>query len=300
MAKKIKKSLPKGTVKQVLHYAGRHRLPLLLSLLLAAASVAMTLYVPILIGDAIDLIIGEGKVVFAAIFPILKKVMVLVLATALAQWLMNTVNNRITYHIIRDVRNDACTKIQSLPLSYLDTHATGDIVSRVIADVDQFADGLLLGFTQFFTGILTIIGTLLFMLYIHPGIALLVVVLTPLSLFVAKFIASRTHSLFTKQAEERGTQTALIDEMVTGARVVHAFSMEDQVSARFDESNNRYADVSLRAIFFSSLVNPSTRFVNNIIYAVTCLFGALTATGMALLGGGITVGALSGFLSYTT
>lgn len=300
MKNQAKKSLPKGTVKQVLRYVGRYRLPLLVSLLLAAASVAMTLYVPILIGEAIDLIADAGKVDFDGILVILKKVVVLVLATALAQWLMNMVNNRITYHIVRDVRNDACQKIQRLPLSYLDSHPTGDIVSRVIADVDQFADGLLLGFTQFFTGVLTILGTLLFMLYIHPGIALLVVILTPLSLFVAKFIASRTHNLFAKQAKERGQQTALIDEMVAGARVVRAFSMEEDVSRRFDDINDRYADVSVKAIFFSSLVNPSTRFVNNVIYAVTCLFGALTATGLAILGGGITVGALSGLLSYTT
>ena len=300
MKNKTKKSLPKGTVRQVFKYVGHYRLALLFSLLLAAASVAMTLYVPILIGEAIDLIVDKGQVFFDDILVILKKIVVLVLATALAQWLMNMVNNRITYHIIRDVRNDACRKIQHLPLSYLDAHPTGDIVSRVIADVDQFADGLLLGFTQFFTGVLTIVGTLLFMLYIHPGIALLVVILTPLSLFVARFIASRTHNLFAEQAEERGKQTALIDEMVTGARVVRAFSMEDEVSARFDEINDRHADISVRAIFFSSLVNPSTRFVNNVIYAVTCLFGALTAIGFAILGGGITVGALSGLLSYTT
>ena len=295
-----KKSLPKGTVRSVLRYVKRYLPLLVLSLALAAASVVMTLLVPILVGRAIDLIIGKGQVNFDGIWDILKKVVLLVGATALAQWLMNTVNNRITFHVIRDVRNDACEKLQRLPLSYLDSHPAGDIVSRVIADVDQFADGLLLGFTQFFTGIATIIGTLLFMLYIHPGIALLVVVLTPLSLFVAKFIAAKTHHLFRKQAEVRGEQTAMIDEMIAGARVVRAFSMERSVAEDFDAVNNAYADVSLRAIFFSSLVNPSTRFVNNVIYAVTCLFGAMAAVGGFIFGGGITVGALSGLLAYTT
>ena len=299
--KKKKTSLPKGTVRAVLRYVKRQTPLLVLSLLLATLCVAMTLLVPILVGDAIDLIVKKGSVDFEGIKPILFRVVLLVAATALAQWLMNTVNNRITFHVIRDVRNDACEKLQVLPLSYLDTHPTGEVVSRVIADVDQFADGLLLGFTQFFTGIITILGTLLFMLYIHPGIALLVVVLTPLSLFVAKFIASRTHHLFMKQAEVRGEKTALIDEMVSGARIVRAFSKEKSVAEGFDTVNDAHAKISLRAIFYSSTSNPSTRFVNNVIYALTCLFGAfLVASGEVVLGGGMTVGALSGLLAYTT
>ncbi len=285
------------TASRVLKYLGRYKLLMLVSFLLAAASVAMTLYVPILIGKVIDTF-GESFTL-ADIVPYLLKITVLVLLTALAQWLMNTVNNRISFHIVRDVRNDAIKKIQKLPLSYLDSHKTGDIVSRMIADVDQFSDGLLMGFAQFFTGILTILGTLVFMLVIHPLIALLVVVLTPLSLFIARFIASRTHKLFSEQSVARGVQTAYIEEMVGNAQLLRAFSHEDEAASTFDDGNEKLNKISVKAIFFSSLVNPTTRFVNSVIYAVIGCFGVLAVLGVGF-GSPITVGALSSLLSYTT
>ena len=295
----MKNKATKGTLRRVLKYIGKYKLLLLLSLLLAAASVAMTLYLPIRIGDVIDYFVSPADVKAQEIIPILLEIVILVLLTAVAQWLINTVNNRITYHVVRDVRNDAFARLQHLPLSYLDSHPTGDIVSRMIADVDQFSDGLLLGFTQFFTGALTIVGTLVFMLTIHPGIALLVVVLTPLSLFIAKFIASRTHDLFAEQSKKRGKQTALINEMVGNAHVVRAFSHEYAAREAFNAGNEELHKVSVKAIFFSSLVNPTTRFVNSVIYAAIGFCGAL-AVFMPVLGVSISVGALSSLLSYTT
>jgi len=294
-----KRKASRGTVKRVLKYIGRYKLLLFISLLLAAASVAMSLYLPILIGSVVDTFASPETVRMEVILPLLLKILVLVGLTALAQWLMNTVNNRITYHVVRDVRNDAFGKIQHLPLSYLDSHPTGDIVSRMIADVDQFADGLLLGFTQFFTGLLTIVGTLIFMLTIHPGIALLVVVLTPLSLFIAKFIASRTHDLFAAQSKTRGKQTAMINEMVGNAYIVRAFSHEKIANEEFEEVNDSLNKISVKAIFFSSLVNPTTRFVNSVIYAAIGCCGAF-AVFTPLLGAPISIGALSSLLSYTT
>ena len=297
MAAEKKKAAP-GTVKKVLAHIKKYRLLLLLSILLAAFTVVLTLYVPILIGRAIDGIVGEGQVDFGTIRPILIQIAVIVAGTALAQWLMNTVNNRITFGVVRDVRDEAFAHIQKLPLSYLDTHPTGSVVSRVIADADQFADGLLMGFTQLFTGVLTILGTLVFMLTLHPGITLVVVVLTPMSLLLARFIATRTHRFFQTQSEVRGEQTALIDEMLSGQKVVQAFSREDATLSRFDEINGRLEKCSLKAIFFSSLVNPSTRVLNNLIYASVALTGAfavLSGTADAM-----TVGGLSCFLSYAT
>ena len=295
----MKTKAAKGTLRRVLKCIGKYKLLLLLSLLLAAVSVAMTLYLPIRIGDVIDYFVSPADVKAQEIIPILLEIVILVLLTAIAQWLINTVNNRITYHVVRDVRNDAFARLQHLPLSYLDSHPTGDIVSRMIADVDQFSDGLLLGFTQFFTGALTIVGTLVFMLTIHPGIALLVVVLTPLSLFIAKFIASRTHDLFAQQSKKRGKQTALINEMVGNAHVVRAFSHEYAAREEFNAGNEDLHKVSVKAIFFSSLVNPTTRFVNSVIYAAIGFCGAL-AVFMPVLGVSISVGALSSLLSYTT
>lgn len=285
------------TASRVLKYLGKYKLLMLLSFLLAATSVAMTLYVPILIGKVVDSFADAFSM--KEILPYLLQITVLVLLTALAQWLMNTVNNRISFHIVRDVRNDAFLKLQRLPLSYLDSHKTGDIVSRMITDVDQFADGLLLGFAQFFTGVLTILGTLVFMLVIHPFIALLVVILTPLSLFIARFIASRTHKFFTEQSRARGAQTAFVEEMVGNAQLLRAFSYEKEAGERFDKENDALCNVSVKATFFSSLVNPTTRFVNSVIYAVIGCFGVLAVLGIGF-GGAITVGALSSLLSYTT
>ncbi|WP_341417531.1 ABC transporter ATP-binding protein [Acetivibrio ethanolgignens] len=281
------------TIKKVLHYLKHYRLFMFLSILFAAASVALTLYAPILVGDAIDLIAGKDAVDFSGISIILQKLALIIVITAVLQWLMNTLNNKITYHMIKDVRNAAFEKLQILPLSYLDNHTSGEIVSRIITDVDQFADGLLIGFTQLFTGIATIIGTLFFMLTIHPGITAVVVVLTPLSLFVAKFIATRTYDMFKLQSETRGEQTGLIDEMIGNQKVVKAFSQEDKVLSRFDEINNRLEKCSLKAIFFSSLTNPCTRFVNSVVYAAVGLTGAL-----ACLAAIISVGDLACFLSY--
>ena len=282
-----------AALRRVLKYIQR-RWPLLaLSILLAAASVAGTLYVPILIGDAIDCIVGPGEVDFPTIAALLGRIAAVAAATAIMQWIMSDLNNRITFGVVRDVRRDAFDKLQILPLSYLDAHPSGELVSRIIADADQFADGLLMGFTQLFTGVVTILGTLFFMLRIHWVIALVVVVLTPLSLFAAKFIAGKTYSMFQLQSSTRGEQTAHMDEMIVNQKVVQAFGHEAQSLEAFDEVNGRLQNVSLKAIFFSSLTNPATRFVNNIVYAGVGLVGALYAVR-----GGITIGQLSVFLSY--
>ncbi len=280
-------------LKKVLRYIQKYRFSLILSILFSAVTVALTLYVPILVGDAIDYIIGEGKVAFGSIKNLLIEISVIVVITALLQWIVNTINNKITYHVIRDVRNEAFQKIEVLPLKYIDSHSQGEIVSRVIADVDQFADGLLMGFTQLFTGVVTILGTLVFMLTVNVGITFVVVLLTPLSLVVANFIAKRTYKMFRLQSETRGEQTALIDEMISNQKVVQAFSHEDETLEQFDEINERLEKCSLKAIFFSSITNPSTRFINSVVYAAVGLTGALAA-----IGGSITVGGLSCFLSY--
>ena len=280
-------------LRKVLRRLKRYRLLLALSILFAAVTVALTLYVPVLVGEAIDLILGPGQVDFTGITALLVRIAWIVAVTALLQWLMNTINNKITYQVVRDVRDEAFRKIQILPLKYLDAHPHGEIVSRVIADVDQFADGLLMGFTQLFTGIVTILGTLCFMLSIHPGITLVVVLLTPISLFVASFIARRTYAMFKLQSETRGRQTALIDEMIGGQKTVQAFSREKASLDQFDEVNDQLAKYSLRATFFSSITNPATRFVNSVVYAGVGLTGALVA-----IGGGITVGNLTCLLSY--
>ncbi len=280
-------------LRKVLHRLKKYRVLIVLSILFAAVTVALTLYVPVLVGDAIDRILGAGQVDFAGIASILFQIGILVAITSLLQWLMNTINNKITFQVVRDVRSEAFRKIQILPLKYLDAHSHGEIVSRVIADVDQFADGLLLGFTQLFTGVLTILGTLGFMLSIHAGITLLVVLLTPISLFVASFIARRTYAMFKLQSETRGRQTALIDEMIGNQKVVQAFSHEDEALEQFDEINEKLEKCSLRATFFSSITNPATRFVNSVVYAAVGLTGALIA-----IGGAITVGDLTCLLSY--
>ena len=287
-------SLRKAVLARVLGYVSRYKVYLILSLLLCIITVAATLYVPILTGNAVDLLFGPGKVDFHLLWPILITILVLVGITALAQWLMGLCNNRLTYSTVRDIRTDAFAHLQKLPLSYLDTHPTGDLVSRIIADVDQLADGLLLGFTQLFTGVLTILGTLYFMFSVNVIIALAVVVITPLSFVVASFIAKRTFKMFTLQTKTRGEQTALIDEMITHQKVVRAFGMEDEVQERFDDVNERLRKCSLQAIFYSSITNPSTRFVNALVYACAGVAGAL----VAITTGGITVGQLSAFLSY--
>lgn len=318
MIKKSKKSskISKSTLKTLLKYL-RPYLPFLIAtLLLATVTVALTLYLPILIGEAIDCIIAKDAVDFNGIASLLGRATIIIALTALAQWLMSVCNNRITYHVVRDIRRDAFAHIQKLPLSYLDRHSSGDIVSRVIADVDQFSDGLLMGFTQLFTGVLTILGTLFFMLSLSWQIALVVVLVTPLSLIVAAFIASRTHSMFVSQSTIRGEQTAFIEEMMSGQKVVRAFGHEAQAQKHFDEINERLSSASLRAIFFSSLTNPSTRFVNNLVYALVALVGALAviasydaieivysvetiANGLDAAGKAVfTVGSLTTLLSY--
>lgn len=283
----------KSTLKKILKRIRKYSLPVAASLLMAAATVVLTLYLPILAGEAVDGIIAEGLVNFGGLFLILKKMAVVIGATAVFQWLMNVINNHITYHVVEDMRSEAFAKLERLPLSYVDNRSYGDIVSRMIADVDQFAEGLLMGFTQLFTGILTIGGTLLFMFGINGKIALVVVLLTPLSLFVAAFIARKTYSMFKKQSETRGEQTSLIEEMIGNLKVVQAFGHEGENQQAFDEINSRLQKYSLNAIFFSSLVNPSTRFINSMIYAGVGITGAISA-----LGGGISVGQLTCFLSY--
>ena len=282
-----------GTLKKVFRYISAYRFWMAVSIFLAVVTVALTLYIPILVGRAVDHIIGKGLVDFENILNILIQIGVTAAVTAVLQWIMNTINNKVTYHVVRDVRNQAFEKIQILPLKFLDEHSYGGIVSRVIADVDQFADGLLMGFTQLFTGVVTILITLIFMLTIHPLITLVVVGLTPLSLLVARFIAKRTYIMFRLQSETRAEQTALIDEMVGNQKVVQAFSHEEEALERFDEINERLEKYSLRATFFSSLTNPCTRFVNSMVYAGVALTGAL-----AVISGGMTVGGLTSFLSY--
>ena len=291
--KKNSNQTSRSTVKKVLHYIAGHRFQLSASIVFAGASVALTLWIPLLIGRAIDCIIDAGRVDFALIKGYLVRIAVAALATALLQWLMNTVNNKITFEVVRDIRDEAFQKIEKLPLGYIDSHSYGETVSRVIADVDAFADGLLMGFTNLFTGVVTILGTLVFMLLLHPGITAVVVVMTPLSLFVAKFISTHTHDMFRLQSETRGQQTAFIDEMVNNQKVVQAFCHEDENMTAFDEINARLSKYSLRATFFSSLTNPGTRFVNNTVYAAVALVGAFVA-----INGSITAGILSSFLSY--
>lgn len=283
----------KSTLKRVLCYIEGYRLYLLASILLAVLTVALTLYAPILTGDAIDYMIGKGAVDFAALLKLLTKLGVIIGATSVFQWLMNLCNNHITYKVVMDVRTEAFDHMQDLPLSYIDSHPQGDIVSRLIADIDQFSDGLLMGFTQLFTGVMTILGTLLFMLSVNVGITLVVVCITPLSLLVAGFIARRTHSMFKLQSETRGELTGLIDEMVGNQKVVKAFGHEEEAIARFDEINQKLQKHSLRAIFYSSITNPATRFVNSMVYAGVGVAGAFAA-----IRGALSVGQLSCFLSY--
>ena len=289
--KKMEKQ--KGTLIKILKYIRRYWGYLGISVTLSALTVVCSLYLPLLTGDALDLILAKSAVDFAGIFVILRNMAIMIALTALAQWIMNVCNNKITYNVIKDVRKEAFAKLERLPLKYLDAHAYGEIVSRVITDVDQFADGLLMGFTQFFSGILTIVGTLFFMLTISGRITLAVVVLTPISLFVASFIAKSTFSMFKLQSETRGEQTSFIEEMVGNQKVVQAFSREDEALEKFDEINDRLEKCSLKAIFFSSLVNPSTRFVNSLVYATVAVIGAFLA-----ISGGISVGNLSALLSY--
>ena len=288
-----RKSRQKEILIKVLRHIRKYWFFLALSIILAAVSVAITLYIPILTGDAIDLIIDKGLVDFEGITAILIRIAIVMGIAGVAQWVMNVCNNKMTYHIIRDVRNEAFHKLEILPLKYIDTHSYGEVVSRVIADVDQFADGLLMGFTQFFSGVITILGTLLFMLSVDVKITLVVVCITPVSLFVASFIAKRTFSMFKAQSEARGDQTALIDEMIGNQKVVQAFGKEGDVLEQFDEINERLRDCSLRATFFSSITNPATRFVNSLVYAGVGIAGAFSA-----IMGGISVGQLSCFLSY--
>lgn len=287
------KSSQTATLLKVLSYIKKYKLYIILSLVTAAVTVASSLYIPILTGDAIDYIIGPGKVDYSAILKIIIEACVVMGITAISQWIMNTCNNRITFHVVRDIRDEAFKKIEILPLKYIDANSYGDIVSRVIADTDQFADGLLMGFTQLFTGVLTIVGTLGFMLSINAGITLIVVLITPLSLFVASFIAKHTFSMFKLQSQTRGEQTALIDEMIGNQKVVQAFGYQDDSLARFDVINDKLQHYSLRAIFFSSITNPATRFVNSLVYAGVGIFGAFFA-----INGRLTVGQLSCFLSY--
>ena len=283
----------KATLTRVLHKIRPYSLFVVCSLIVAAVSVAAQLYIPILCGDAIDLMLGKGNVDFAGVGRIIVEVLVVAVVAAFAQWLLSVCNNRITFSVSRDLRNEALRKIQTLPLSYLDSHPSGDIVSRMVADVDTFADGLLMGFTQLFSGVLTILGTLLFMLSENVVITLVVVCITPLSLLVASFLAKRSYKYFQGQSSVRGEQTALVNEMIEGQKVVQAFGHEAESLDAFDEVNGRLQDVSLRAIFFSSMTNPATRFVNNIVYAGVGLVGALYAVR-----GGITIGQLSVFLNY--
>lgn len=285
----------KQIVKKVLSYIGKYKFYLLFSVIFAAVSVALTLYVPILAGRAIDCIIGTGNVDFTAIKSILLQILIVVAATSVLQWFMNVLNNRITFNVVRDMREKAFCKIQVLPFKFLDSHANGDIVSKVISDADQFADGLLMGFTQLFTGVVTIVGTLCFMLSINVWITLVVVILTPLSFFIARFIAKKTYKMFKLQSETRGEQTAFIDEMINNQKVTEAYSHKGENLEKFDDINNRLAKYSLRATFFSSITNPATRFVNSIVYASVALIGAVLAvTG----NGNITVGILTSFLAY--
>ena len=297
--KRTRQTAPKGTMKKVLNYVGRHGFFIAVSMILAVVIVALTLYAPILIGNAIDEIAGKDNVDFSNVAQILMKTAVVIGITAVLQWVMNAINNRITYHVVRDIRNAAFRHIEVLPLSYIDANPYGDIVNRVIADADQFSEGLLMGFTQLFTGVATIVGALIFMFTISWPIAIVVVVATPLSLFVAKFIASRTYRMFRLQTETRGKQTAFIDEMIGNQKVVQTFSHEEKSLRDFDVINDRLAEYSLKATFYSSLSNPSTRFVNSVIYAGVALCGALMCISSAGTAAAFTIGQLSCCLSYT-
>ena len=293
MAKKQSAFPRRATLSRIMRYIRPHLPALLLSLLLALVTVALTLYIPILVGRAVDCIVGAGQVDFDALKDTLMTMALCILVTAGAQWVQSILNNRVTYAVVRDIRRDAFAHIHELPLSYLDSHPSGDTVSRMIADVDTFADGLLMGFTQLFSGLMTILGTLAFMVTLSVPITLAVVVITPVSLLVANFIAKSTHDMFVLQSKTRGEQTALIDEAISEQKLVQAFAREDETLAQFDEINERLRDCSLRAVFFSSLTNPCTRFVNSLVYAAVGLFGALAAVN-----GTLTIGGLSSFLSY--
>lgn len=279
-------------LRKILKYIGKFKGLLIVSLLLSVITVLLTLYVPIIVGDAIDMIIGKNNVDFAGVGELLVKVIIVVIVTSVIQWVCSMINNRVTYGVVKDIREAAFKKIQKLPLKYVDTHPTGETVSRIISDTDQFADGLLMGFTQLFSGVVTVVMTLVFMLKLNWQIALVVVVLTPLSLVIANFIAKRTFSMFKKQSETRGEQTAYIDEMISGAKVVKAFSRKDKCLEKFGEINDRLEKHSLKAIFFSSLTNPTTRFVNSVVYAAVALFGGL------IVPCGLSVGGFTIFLSY--
>ena len=291
--KDLDKNKSMETLKRILDYIGQYRWGVIMSLILALITVALTLYVPILTGRAVDRIVGPGNVDFAGLTRILWKILGAVGLTAVSQWLMNHINNTITYRVVKDIRTRAFNHLETLPLSYIDAHPSGDIISRIIADIDQFSEGLLMGFTQLFTGVLTIGGTLLFMLSIHPAITLVVVVLTPVSLFVASFIAKKTFVMFRHQSETRGELTALTDEMLGNMKVVQAFGYQEETQKQFEEINSRLAGYSLRATFFSSITNPSTRFVNSMVYAAVGITGAY-----AVIRGFMTVGQLTSFLSY--
>lgn len=291
--KELSRDDQKKTLVKVMKYIKKYRMLVVLSLIFAAVTVVTTLYLPILTGNAVDLMVKKGKVDFVGLKPIVRTMLIVLVITGVAQWIMNICNNYITYHVVQDIRKDAMDRIQIVPLKYLDGHAAGDIVSRVIADADQFADGLLMGFTQAFTGVMTIIGTLGFMLWINGWITLVVILVTPLSFFVAGFIAKKSYSMFQLQSKARGEQTALIDEMIGNQRVVQAYGHEKRSLEQFDEINGRLEKYSLRATFFSSITNPATRFVNNLVYAGVGIVGAFFA-----IHGMLTVGRLSSFLSY--
>ena len=288
--------MKKSTLRRVLKYAFRYPVSLIGSLFFALLSVAGTLFIPVLFGDAIDCIVGKGAVDFAMLFETFIKVGVAVLVSAISTWLTGVFNNRISIGVVRDLRKDAFSKLEKLPLKYIDSHGHGDIISRIVADADQFSDGLLMGFTQFFTGALTILGTIAFMLITNWKIGLIVVVITPASLLVAKFVATHTHKFFVEQTAVRGEQTSFVEEAISGLKTTQAFAREDENAEKFDEINARLKKASLNATFYSSLTNPSTRFINNLVYALVALFGALAVVG----GGGFTVGGLTKFLSYAT
>lgn len=288
----------KQILNRVFSYVGRYKIHLVFSLLLAVVSVAGTLYVPVLLGNVIDFIVDKGNVDFDSIVPVLIKVCIIVGVVALSQWIMNVLNNKITFGVVKDMRDKAFSKIEKLPVSYIDSHPSGEVVSRVIADVDQFADGLLMGFTQFFTGIITIIGTLIFMLSINFWITVVVVIVTPLSFVIASFVAKKTYKMFKLQSETRGEQTAFIDEMIGNAKTVDAYSHSEENLKTFDEINERLKGYSMKAVFFSSITNPATRFVNAIVYAAVALFGAVLAVKTEQQA--ITVGVLAAFLSYAS
>lgn len=289
----MNKTNSKATIVKILKYLKPYRVLAVLSLLFAAASVVLTLYLPILIGKAVDYIVDSSHVDFEAILKVLAAMGVVIVLTALFQWLMNIINNRITYSVVKDIRSRAFENVQRLPLSYLDSQSSGDIMSRIVTDVDQFSDGLLMGFTQFFTGVMTIVGTLVFMLRINVRISLVVILITPVSLFVAGFISKRTYTMFKRQSETRGEMTDHIDEMVGRLKVVKAFGHEDEAIAKFDEINEKLRGCSLKAIFFSSITNPATRFVNSLVYTGVGITGAISA-----LNGGISIGQLTSFLNY--